>query len=117
MAKEEYQRNKDKYIERCYEWRKTDKGKASIATTYAEQKKKHPEKYKARTTLNNALAKGKISKPDACERCGVPAEKLAAHHHDYSRPLEVAWVCYSCHVELHNISEFVESTIKTHFDL
>ena len=30
-----------------------------------------------------------------CQRCGDP--KSLAHHEDYSRPLEVTWLCTPCH--------------------
>lgn len=35
-----------------------------------------------------------------CEYCGE--SKVQAHHHDYSKPLEVIWLCQKCHSDLHN---------------
>lgn len=32
-----------------------------------------------------------------CNQCGGPASKSHAHHEDYSRPLDVTWVCSRCH--------------------
>jgi hypothetical protein len=32
-------------------------------------------------------------------RCGEP--KVHAHHEDYSRPLDVTWLCQKCHVQRH----------------
>uniref|UniRef100_A0A6M3IZD6 Uncharacterized protein n=1 Tax=viral metagenome TaxID=1070528 RepID=A0A6M3IZD6_9ZZZZ len=57
------------------------------------------EKIKARFTLSNALAAGKIIKPSNCSQCGK-IRKLAAHHEDYSKGLEVKWLCYKCHANL-----------------
>jgi ribosomal protein S27AE len=34
-----------------------------------------------------------------CERCG--AEKVHAHHEDYTKPLDVMWLCQSCHMKHH----------------
>lgn len=57
----------------------------------------NPEKYRARTALNNAVRDGKIDKPTSCPRCGTGGKRIEAHHHDYSRPLDVEWMCSSCH--------------------
>ncbi len=54
----------------------------------------NPEKYKARTAVGNALRDGRIVKKN-CERCGSVDSQ--AHHHDYSRPLDVKWMCFACH--------------------
>lgn len=34
-----------------------------------------------------------------CAVCG--AEKTEMHHHDYSKPLEVEWLCRPCHMRTH----------------
>ena len=40
-------------------------------------------------------------KPKECSICGGE-KRIVAHHKDYSRPLDVLWMCNSCHVNLHN---------------
>lgn len=37
--------------------------------------------------------------PTPCERCN--AEKVEKHHPDYSKPLEIVWLCRPCHLALH----------------
>lgn len=51
---------------------------------------------KARSDLNHAVQQGKIRKPKACGiyRCREVPE---AHHDDYSKPLEVRWLCFKHH--------------------
>lgn len=61
-------------------------------------RKRHPEAYKAQTAVNNAVRDGRLMRPNLCERCNQPG-KIEAHHHDYSKPLEVEWVCQKCHSE------------------
>jgi hypothetical protein len=53
--------------------------------------------------LSKALQRGTITKPNCCERCSaeLEAREIHGHHHDYSKPLEVEWLCRSCHVEEH----------------
>lgn len=54
------------------------------------------EKTKAREILNYAVRSGKIIKPTNCSECGK-IRKLTAHHDNYSKPLDVRWLCYECH--------------------
>jgi hypothetical protein len=36
------------------------------------------------------------------EKCGVVGA-VQAHHADYARPLDVSWLCISCHRDIHRI--------------
>ncbi len=56
-------------------------------------------KQRARSALHGALHRGKIIKPTECSRCGKspPRRDLHGHHHDYTKPLDVEWVCQKCH--------------------
>lgn len=59
---------------------------------------------KINNIVNYAVKMGTIIKPDCCEKCGNETIKrnLHGHHYDYSKPLEVIWLCAKCHWELHN---------------
>lgn len=59
----------------------------------------HADKVRARKALNHAVAAGTVV-PRPCGRCG--AQKAQAHHEDYSKPLQVEWLCAKCHSVLHN---------------
>lgn len=59
---------------------------------------KFPNKYRAHISLNNALRDGKIVKLP-CEICGC--ERSVAHHDDYSKPLNVRWLCQAHHKQWH----------------
>jgi hypothetical protein len=50
----------------------------------------------ARQSVNNAVRSGRLIKPNACANCGLE-KKLTGHHHDYSKPLDVEWLCHECH--------------------
>lgn len=62
--------------------------------------KAHPEALRARQTLHNAVSRKKIIKPKACSHCGKKCNPQG-HHNDYSKPLEVIWLCHKCHCEEH----------------
>lgn len=58
--------------------------------------KAYPERVRARYLLREALRKGQVTRPATCAICDKP-KRVVAHHEDYSKPLEVEWLCYSCH--------------------
>ena len=60
----------------------------------------HPIEHKAQRKLRRAVKSGKIIKPLFCEVCKDKV-KLCGHHKDYSKSLEVIWVCHSCHKKIH----------------
>lgn len=54
-------------------------------------------KFYARRKLRYYVKKGVIKKLP-CE-CGE--KKVQAHHNDYNKPLEVVWLCITCHTKHH----------------
>lgn len=60
---------------------------------------KYPEKARAHDAVKNALARGVLVRPAACQECGAVG-KTDSHHEDYARPLDVQFVCRSCHRKL-----------------
>lgn len=61
---------------------------------------KFRDKHIARSKVARAVKNGIIIKPDTCENCG-DKEPLQGHHEDYTKPLEVRWLCRICHLDLH----------------
>lgn len=57
----------------------------------------HPIRYKATNAVNNAIRDGRLKK-EACVICGCE-ESVHGHHPDYSKPLEVIWLCPVHHAE------------------
>jgi len=72
--------------------RKEDKRIATL-----KYREKHPEKYKARTAVGNALRDKRLFKHPCCV-CGE--KKVQAHHEDYTKPLQVIWVCIKHHRDI-----------------
>ena len=60
----------------------------------------NPEKRQAHDRVKKAIQKGILVRPEKCQACGV-FKKVVAHHNDYSKPLEVDWLCQACHLDHH----------------
>lgn len=75
---------------------KTESRKKKTIEYQRNRRSKDRTKDKARAMAQNAAASGKIEKTP-CIICGNP--KVEAHHHDYSKPLEVTWYCFKHHRE------------------
>lgn len=71
-----------------------------------------PEKEIARRLLKTAVADGMILKPSRCQHCGKRADKIEAHHPDYSKALAVEWLCVPCHSKIP-----VKKTYREHFNM
>lgn len=69
-----------------------------------------PEKARARKALKDAVRRGQIVKPPACQACGslTPKHQLHGHHDDYAKPLSVVWLCAACH----GIEHMSESALR-----
>jgi hypothetical protein len=73
-------------------------------------RKKNPLGYKAHYILNNALRAGEVKKLP-CAMCG-DTKQVHAHHHDYTKPLDVKWLCAKCHKRLHvNFPEAIGASV------
>lgn len=80
-------------------YRNNEKRRDGIFYHAKQWNKKNPEKYRAHYFLSNAIRDKRIIKPDYCEVCGKKC-KPHGHHSDYSRPLEVVWMCAQCHGQI-----------------
>lgn len=72
--------------------------KEQISIARKKFRAKYPEKHKAHNVVNNAIKRGRIKKQD-CQVCG--SSDSEAHHDDYSKPLDVIWLCPKHHAERH----------------
>jgi len=54
---------------------------------------------KARIVVHHARQQGVLVSPNRCTLCGTEGY-VVAHHDDYSKPLDVRWLCKKCHMLL-----------------
>lgn len=87
---------------KCKECFKLKKQSAeSVRRRNKRRERKDFLKVKARRAVSSALRSGKIKKSSECNVCKTSNERIEAHHRDYSKPLEIEWLCRKCHVDLH----------------
>lgn len=67
-------------------------------------------KEQARRKVHNAIRTGSMKRLP-CEACGN--KQTDAHHDDYSKPLEVRWLCRSHHSEFHNKAKCAQAEGKS----
>lgn len=76
--------------------RERDPEKFRARERIAARKRPWTIQREARYQLNLAIRRREVQKPILCQRC-EKARKLTAHHDDYTKPLDVRWLCYECH--------------------
>lgn len=93
-----YRKKRERY--RRYERRRElrPERKRAKAEYQRNYRKRNPERYAARAAVATALRDGRLER-SPCAECGDP--KSEAHHEDYGKPLEVAWLCFRCHRRRH----------------
>lgn len=86
---QEYERRRAKRPER----------KALSRSVNKKWREGNPTAYKAQNAVNNALRDGKLMR-GPCSLCGA-TKHVHGHHRDYTKPLDVVWLCAKCHHRLH----------------
>jgi len=52
---------------------------------------------RVRYAVKAAVRDGRLIRPAVCEQCGEGGRDIDAAHSDYMKPLDVRWLCNSCH--------------------
>jgi len=103
--------NPEKHIASVKHWQRTEHGKKKTSLfrkAWRNDPIKGPEwrlKRRAQSRVRWAVRTGKLVR-GPCVQCGEP--KTHGHHSDYSKPLDVVWLCAPCHRRLHAINKRME---------
>lgn len=97
--RERNKKNRENYPDKYYEY-------------FKKYRENNMEKILAQAKLKYHVDKQNILRPNNCSICKSSDYRIEAHHFDYSKPLDVLWVCQKCHLVLHQrINE--ESKVST----
>jgi hypothetical protein len=90
--------NSEHLSEQTRQWRA--RNPEAFAASSRAWKVRNPERIRiqqrASFHVQQALKQGTLVRPSTCATCGKGGSITAAHN-DYSRPLDVRWLCRSCH--------------------
>lgn len=98
--KARYAANKEKFKSDIYKYRAEHPER--VLSTRVKTCEKNPTHLNAYRVIEQALIAGLIEKPDYCYGCGCTSSesRIEAHHHDYSKPLDIIWLCRKCHAQV-----------------
>ena len=74
----------------------TKKGREMKRRVEKRYRERHRIKVNAKGYIARGVRSGRIKRPSRCSFCG-DKRKPQGHHSDYSKPLEVRWLCQPCH--------------------
>lgn len=98
MEYEKSRSNLPHRVEARNRYAKTPEGRLARDRAVKAQNRRRPIQRAARIQVGNALRSGKLVK-QPCEVCGEI--KVHGHHDDYSKPLDVRWLCTTHHAAWH----------------
>ena len=96
-----YTKEREYRLAKHKDYMSTTEGKAAHAKAALAWREMNSLKRAAHIILGNAVKYGKVKK-QLCWVCGGLAE---AHHPDYSKPLDVVWLCSQHHKDTHKLSK------------
>ncbi len=78
--------------------RRTSRGTHPNHNEHArEWANRNRERISVAAKVSRAIKSGILVRPTSCSECGADGVRIEGHHRDYSKPLEVEWLCTRCH--------------------
>lgn len=90
--------NPKKAVEYAIKFR--NENRSSVYAKNKEYEKNNHAAKLAKMAVRRAIIKGVLIRPKKCSLC-PKKENIEAHHENYSKQLDVKWVCKSCHRKIH----------------
>ena len=103
-TKDDVMKHREENIDKVREY---DRGRGKLphrlklSTDVTKRRREEsPLMYRAHTAVKSAIRNGTLVKPDICPVCNK-AGKIEGHHEDYTKPLDIDWMCTVCHNQRH----------------
>jgi hypothetical protein len=95
QVREHRRKNREHFL--AYDRRRRRENPARIDTRILRWRKANPLAAKAHAAVLRSVKRGEIVRPNHCTDCNEKRKLHAHHHRGYERPLDVEWLCASCH--------------------
>jgi hypothetical protein len=96
--------NKPHRVKARKDYQQTEAGKLAKKKAMDAYNKRYPMAYATHVIAGNAIRDGKLIPASSCSICRS-VEKIEGHHDDYTKPLDVRWLCEQCHKAWHKINK------------
>jgi hypothetical protein len=100
QAYDKLRSNQPHRVQARKDYLKTEAGKLSKKKAMDAYHARYPMTRAAHVIIGNAIRDGRLAPETSCSACNS-TEKIEGHHDDYTKPLDVRWLCESCHKEWH----------------
>ena len=87
-------------LERAKSYLLTERGKAVSKNRAKNYRKNHPIRDRATYLVSYEIKCGRLIRPEVCSSCNAEC-KPHGHHDNYTKPLDVTWLCEPCHKKWH----------------
>lgn len=104
-VRENYRKRVDQYKKYERERYQTPERQAYMIEQQRKRRANNPDKAKAWAAVKNAVRDGRLVRLP-CDVCG--SQKVQAHHADYSKPLDVRWLCFVHHRMEHGQFDYLK---------
>ena len=94
-----YFRDKEKRLAAAREYAQSESGKAAASRANLKYSLRYPERRVAHWMTSNAIRDGRLRR-GPCAFFGVSL-RVHAHHNDYTKPLDIVWLCPEHHRVVH----------------
>ena len=94
-----YAANREATKAAVYKYR--DENPDKVLETRLKVCAKNPTHRTAYRAVEAAITAGVIERSVKCQGCGLEHDFIHGHHHDYTAPLAVIWLCPKCHFAVH----------------
>lgn len=93
--------NRPDRVKARIEYAKTPQGIEASNKAKKKWTEMNAKKRAVANVVNNAIRDGKIKKPSSCQACKKSECRIEGYHEDYDKPLNIEWLCSSCHRKWH----------------
>jgi hypothetical protein len=102
-SRDSHRRHLDRNRERCRSYARSERGRQVNQKAVARWRAANPEKHACHRELRQAVRRGEVTRPPACEVRGCSSTgRLHGHHVNYRRPRDVIFACPRHHEAIHH---------------